>query len=442
MKQIASKRSFLPFFLAAVAAETAAIIAYARVIRPWFLHWGATPQEVDRVMPGDDLVAAPRSGYTRAITIHAPVQQVWQWVVQIGQNRGGLYADEWLERIFGAGAPNAEQVLPQFQNIRVGDYMLLYPNGPGYAVARVNPPHSLVLCTIDYDTGEFTRSVARDGVHGTFAFLLEPYADSRTRLVVRMRLDYEPRPLYKALWGIEEPVTFLMERQMLRGIKDRAETHRVPDALLDQILPTYEFRGLESIVIHATPEEIFSSLSETTGEDLPLADMLEQLRYLPARMSGDALTAPAINDKPLVLGALEMGFVGLGEKLNRQVVIGAIGRFHDLMNQEFVRVPDADGFRRYDGADMQKLVISFRVTGDNAAQGYTLTLEHRTHALSESARQEFSHYWLAIKPARVVVAQQFLHAVKRRAEAAARANRMPTPTRPQTPTLKPEFMGA
>lgn len=205
------------------AAVGAMIAAYPRLIRGWFLHWGATEREIERPVPGDEFVSKPRIESTRAITIHAPTPQVWQWVIQVGQYRGGLYAGEWTEQLFGADVHNADEVMPEFQDSRVGDYVILYPNGPGYAIAALQAPQFLVLQTVNLDTGEFTRSAKQDGWHGTLTFLLEPEGTDTTRLVVRTRLDYEPGEIKNVAWGIVEPLNFALERQLLRGIKRRAE---------------------------------------------------------------------------------------------------------------------------------------------------------------------------------------------------------------------------
>jgi len=246
-------------------------------------------------------------------------------------------------------------------------------------------------------------------------------------------MDYLPGRLGKTVWGMVEPVTFVMERQLLRGIQERAETHRVPDPLLDRVMPEYEFRGVDSIRIHASPEQIFEALSEVRGNDMPLAQVLGQARYLPAQFAkhGQAQSAP---DEPFSNLILKMGFIGLGEEPNRQVVIGAIAKFHDLRDQQFVHVRDAEEFRCFLHADYQKLAISLRVIGDDPAAGCTLVLEHRTHAMSERARKQFSRYWLAIKPGGSFMSRQLLGAVKRRAEGLVKASS--TPDREQQ-TLTP-----
>ena len=66
--------------------------AYAFVIRPWHLRWGATDEEIGKPLPGDELVSNPAIESTRAITVNAPVEEVWPWLAQIGQDRGGFYS--------------------------------------------------------------------------------------------------------------------------------------------------------------------------------------------------------------------------------------------------------------------------------------------------------------------------------------------------------------
>lgn len=222
MNTYSKTRVVAPLVVSGIAVG-AMIAAYPRLIRPWFLHWGATGQEVRRVLPGDNYVLKPRLNSTRAITIHAPPAEVWKWVIQIGQYRGGLYAREWLENLLGADRHNAQEVIPEFQNSQIGDYVLLYPNGPGYAIASMQAAQFLVLQTVNRDTGDFTRSAKHDGWHGTLTFFLEPLGKDITRLLVRTRLDYLPGEITDAVWGIVEPMTFALERQLLRGIKRRAE---------------------------------------------------------------------------------------------------------------------------------------------------------------------------------------------------------------------------
>ena len=110
---------------AAVAAGT-----YMLVFRRRCLTWGATPDEVTRPLPGDDLLATPDIVSTRAVTIDAPPSAIWPWLVQMGSDRGGAYTYDWIENLFGLGMHSASTVLPEFQDVKVGDAFPLGQGGP------------------------------------------------------------------------------------------------------------------------------------------------------------------------------------------------------------------------------------------------------------------------------------------------------------------------
>jgi hypothetical protein len=176
-------------------------------------------------MPGDDLVSAPKLGYTRAITIHAPVPQVWPWLVQMGQGRGGLYSFDGLENLLGCDIHSADTVLPQFQALAVGDLIRLGPTGyPCFRVAVVDPPQALVLVAADPKPPHEAASEGSPGGLATWQWQLRALEGGSTRLVVRQRLTYPPVRSASALWHVVEPIGFVMERRMLRGIKQRAES--------------------------------------------------------------------------------------------------------------------------------------------------------------------------------------------------------------------------
>jgi hypothetical protein len=86
--------------VAVLAAVTGTgVLASWGLVRPWHLRWGATHDEVQRPLPGDELVENPRFVSTRAITINAPAESVWPWLVQLGYGRGGFYSYDWLENL-------------------------------------------------------------------------------------------------------------------------------------------------------------------------------------------------------------------------------------------------------------------------------------------------------------------------------------------------------
>jgi hypothetical protein len=202
--------------------------AYALLIRPWHLHWGATKEEAQQPMPGDDEVSQANYQSTRAITIQAPPVEVWSWLVQMGYGRAGFYSYAWIERALGLRSlSNAERILPQFQHLSVGDIIPLEPGGSGYRVASLEPNRLLALAIGESDGG-IMGSVMKQA-HGatTWVFMLHALDSEHTRLIVRWRarlklsLKISPSAMFQMV--SIEPGQFVMERKMLLGIKQRAE---------------------------------------------------------------------------------------------------------------------------------------------------------------------------------------------------------------------------
>jgi hypothetical protein len=117
---------------------------YLLIVRPWHLRWGATDEDVRKSLPGDELVPHPTLESTRALTIQAPVKEVWRWLVQLGQDRGGFYSYDRLENLAGADIHNVERIVPQMQHLKVGDFVPMapiewaVPTG-GFTVVRIEP---------------------------------------------------------------------------------------------------------------------------------------------------------------------------------------------------------------------------------------------------------------------------------------------------------------
>lgn len=206
----------------------AALGAYAILIRPWHLTWGATEAEAQEPLPGDDVVPNPKHQATHAITINAPVADVWPWLVQIGQNKGGFYSYSWLENLMGCDIHNADRIVPEWQSLRAGDVLWLHPKAPPLPVLLVEAGRALVIGGIAEQQGE---ELSRDTRAGTWAFVLKELDPTSTRLLVRIRWDREAGLLdwiYSV--GVLEPSHFVMERKMMLSIKHRAEalaTHEV-----------------------------------------------------------------------------------------------------------------------------------------------------------------------------------------------------------------------
>jgi hypothetical protein len=187
----------------AFALSTAAV-AYARLIRPWQLTWGATPAEVARPLPSDQLVTDPTFDATRAITLDAPPVQVWPWLVQMGLTRAGWYSYDLLDNL---GRPSAPRVIPELQDLQPGDIVPMSPNGKqGMRVLSVDPPTSMVW-------GEPGGT--------TWAWQLDETTGGRTRLVTRVRSRYQWFSPSIAFSVLLEFGDIWMMRRMLLNLRER-----------------------------------------------------------------------------------------------------------------------------------------------------------------------------------------------------------------------------
>jgi hypothetical protein len=187
-----------------------AAAVYSPFMRRRYLTWGATTEEVDAELPGDDLLQDADMLSTRAITIEAPPSDVWPWLVQMGSGRGGAYTYDWIENLFGLGMHSADEILPQFQHLAVGDVLPMGDGGAGMRVEICDPPRTLVFRSED---GQWV-----------WIFSLTEQGDA-TRLISRNRIAENGASIGRRLADrlIMEPGSLVMERKMLAGIRDRAE---------------------------------------------------------------------------------------------------------------------------------------------------------------------------------------------------------------------------
>lgn len=186
---------------------------YLGWVRPWQLRWGATPEEVHRDLPGDELVPHPLLEATRAVTIAAPAAQVWPWLVQMGTGRGGYYAIDLLDN---GARRSADRLRPELQGLAVGDVMPTSPDGTGFRVVRLEPQRLLVL-----HIGEAAVGAARGSV--VVILTVEDLPGGRSRLVCRLRGDAGSGVTSRAYAVLLEIGDFVMVRLMLAGIRARAE---------------------------------------------------------------------------------------------------------------------------------------------------------------------------------------------------------------------------
>src|SRR5712691_8837066 len=204
------------------AAVIGSAAAYILVVRRAQLGWGATGEEVGAALAGDDLIPGLDLVATRAITVHALADQVWPWIAQLGQGRGGFYSYDVLENLAGCHIRSADRVVAEWQDVKVGDEVKLAPQ-VGLSVAVVEQGRALVL------RGGVPMGTAPPPYDFTWSFALREQPGGTTRLLVRERYAYSRR------WAplLVEPVavvSFLMTQRMLRGIRDRAERDGRPAA--------------------------------------------------------------------------------------------------------------------------------------------------------------------------------------------------------------------
>jgi hypothetical protein len=199
------------------------VLADQRFLRPWEETWNATEAEVEGDLPGDDLAPAPTTQATRAITIDATPDDVWPWLLQLGADRGGFYSYDWLEDLFGLGIHSASEVVPAWQDLDAGD--LVYANRSrtgGWLVVQAVRPEVLVMKVADVDERRAIRRDEGPGWEFQWTFALRPVDGGHTRLIVRERVAFERRAT-RWLMAPLGPVSFVMTRKMLKGIKRRAE---------------------------------------------------------------------------------------------------------------------------------------------------------------------------------------------------------------------------
>jgi menaquinone-dependent protoporphyrinogen IX oxidase len=235
----------------------AALIAGHAVARRIGRTWGATWQEAARPVPGDELVSEADSQVTMAVSIDAPPEAVWPWLVQMGVDRAGLYTHTWLENgLLRLGVRNAEVIRPEWQDLEVGDHIWFIPEG--YPTPRFGPrvaalePNRHLVCTLGEDASTPI---------GTWQFLLEPEGES-TRLLFRSRASTSRRVGTKVLDLLLEPGYLYMDIGMLQGIADRAGAE--PHVLPSVTLPPSQSTG-------ATPPTVLVAVTSAQGATRQIA---------------------------------------------------------------------------------------------------------------------------------------------------------------------------
>ena len=191
-------------------------------------RWGATDAEISMSLPGDEYIANARGDFTQAITIQASAAYIWPWIVQIGQGRGGFYAYELLENLTGCNIHNADSIIPELQNLNIGDLIYMHPKATPLRVTMIEKDRALVIgYLLDQESGDLldvNSEAPEKFVKQSWLWYLREEEDNTTRLITRLRVDHGPglgnRLGFGPITGI---ISSAMSRKMLLGIKKRAE---------------------------------------------------------------------------------------------------------------------------------------------------------------------------------------------------------------------------
>jgi hypothetical protein len=185
-----------------------------------------------------------------------------------------------------------------------------------------------------------------------------------------------------------------------------------------QLTQGAQFRGRVQVRVSAPPAQIFEAFRAVTVNDMKVAWLLGEIRYLPARLIGRHPASPA--NQPFLQTLIDGGTLILVDDAPREIITGSAGQLHRVVDQAPVAFASRAAFDAFADRDHEKLFMSIRVspTGDGR---YWLILEHATLALSRSAEQQFRRYWKVIKPLGAFVSRELLQAVRTKAERLAAA---------------------
>jgi hypothetical protein len=185
------------------------ILVYAFILRPWHLKWGAFDNELTINYPGDTIVTKPDFNAIRGITIEAMPSDIWKWIVQIGSKRAGWYSIDWIDN---NGIPSSEEIIPEFQEISVGQFIPFTPDQKNGMWVKEFKEYEYILW-ID-NAGK-----------ATWVWYLIPFGQNSTRLITKLRTKYTWTSFWIIYYLIYDLGDIIMMSKCMKGIKRRAEKH-------------------------------------------------------------------------------------------------------------------------------------------------------------------------------------------------------------------------
>jgi hypothetical protein len=205
------------FFLGLLLVVCLLSVIFA-LLPGWIHTYGATEQEVQAQYPGDEILKSPVVKWTHAINIAAAPSTVWPWIAQIGDTKGGFYSFTFIENMV-SGADmyhNASKIIPEFQEPKPGEEII-----------------STILPLKEINNGKYLFAATSDfmGLGWTWVWLLKPDGQDSTRLIIRMKIQSPAEMNSPVITWILDAGGFVMEKGMLRGIKERAEGRFMPSPI-------------------------------------------------------------------------------------------------------------------------------------------------------------------------------------------------------------------
>jgi len=197
-------------------------LAFALLL-PWIHTWGANGEELGRSYPGDELLPSPIISWTHGVTIHARPEQVWPWIAQIGDTRGGFYSYTFIENVFARLGKthrytNANQIAAAWQDPQPGQEIITN----ALKINAVQPGEWLLADSVMPDLG------------WTWLWLLRPEGQNDTRMTIRMQIQVPGAGQAGPLGSLVDISGFVMEKGMIQGIQDRGQG-RFPPAYAENL---------------------------------------------------------------------------------------------------------------------------------------------------------------------------------------------------------------